>query len=76
MRYTLPETRLCKQIFQDMEDDYFGSSTHPWPYFQQLNKIMVNAGIGEAMLNVNSDWFKHFCKLQLESYKIDFFPGD
>ena len=73
MRYDVPDTRLCKQIFDDMANGYLDNSPYHWPYFPQVNKILINAGIGRAMFSTNSEWLQPFLKRQLGSYKIDFF---
>ena len=74
MFYDLPETRLCKQVYEDLVQDYLNGSKVAWPpYCSEIHTTLSNAGLDRAFRSNNESWLQPYMRLSLESYKISFF---
>ena len=73
MRFCLPETRLCKQIFNDLFSGYSENGSNVWPYISEMRKILNNTGMDRAFSSLDPNWIYSYLKLSLASYKMDFY---
>ena len=75
IRYNLSETRLCKQVFNDLYADYIDDKPVVWPYCSEIHKILKNVGLDGAFKSQSEHWLDPYMRLSVSSYKISFFPG-
>ena len=73
LNYDLPDSRLCKQVFNELLGSYDGQAKPPWPYIYEIHQILINVGMDRALTSKNDGWLQPYRKLSLESYKLEFF---
>ena len=73
IKYDMPESRICKQVFNRLVGAYSDGEKPPWPYIEEIHEILKNAGLDSAFTSRKDTWPQSYHKLSLESYKIEFF---
>ena len=75
MKFDLPNTRLCKQIFDALLEVDSGSQqqSKAWPYTDEVKKVFNNVAMDRAFYSENPEWLRYFFKISLDAYKISFF---
>ena len=73
MKFEMPDTRLCKQIFDTLLQRNDDKPAKIWPYVDEIKKVFNNVAIDHALESRNPEWLGCFLKLSLEAYKLDFF---
>ena len=69
LKYLLPESRLCKKVFREMEDTFVNGQPSSWPYM----KILTNVGLDNKISSQDGQWIKSYHKLSLDNYVLCFF---
>lgn len=73
MKFDLPDTRLCKQIFDSLFEPNSGNTTDAWPYVDEMRKTFNNVCMDRVFRSTNPNWLRRFAKLSIEGYKLHFF---
>ena len=50
MMYDVPETRLCKQVFLALANNYASGMRSDWSYFDAIHTILKNVGLDRAFI--------------------------
>ena len=72
LKFGIPDTRLCKQVFTDMESNFYNNTSTTWCYFKEMRKIFVEVGLDHAMQGHNPDIPNAYKRLSLDIYKQTF----
>ena len=74
MKYNLMETRLCKQVFMKLNNDYLdGNYLATWPYCSELHNVLCKVGLDGAFVCNEMSWLEPYMKLSIDNYSCSFF---
>ena len=73
IKYDMPDSRICKQVFNRLVGAYSNGEKPPWPHMEEIHEILINVGMDRALTSRKNTWLRSYRKLSLESYKMEFF---